>query len=58
MPYAVDNDWFAPRAKPPPRPAALRAELNLDPARPVILFASKLQPRKHADHLLAAFHSP
>jgi glycosyltransferase involved in cell wall biosynthesis len=56
MPYAVDNDWFAARAA-ASDPAALRAELDLDPGRPVILFASKLQPRKHADHLLAAFHS-
>ena len=56
MPYAVDNDWFAARAA-AADPTALRDELNLDPDRPVILFASKLQPRKHADHLLAAFRS-
>jgi glycosyltransferase involved in cell wall biosynthesis len=56
MPYAVDNDWFAARAAAADT-AALRTELQLDPSRPVILFASKLQPRKHADHLLTAFHS-
>jgi glycosyltransferase involved in cell wall biosynthesis len=54
MPYAVDNAWFARRAA-----AAeldpLRRELQLTPDRPVILFASKLQPRKHADHLLEAY---
>jgi glycosyltransferase involved in cell wall biosynthesis len=54
MPYAVDNDWFASRAA-AADPAALRRRLNLDPGRPVILFASKLQPRKHAGQLLAAF---
>jgi glycosyltransferase involved in cell wall biosynthesis len=54
MPYAVDNDGFAARAA-AADPSALRAELQLDPDRPVILFASKLQPRKHADQLLSAF---
>jgi glycosyltransferase involved in cell wall biosynthesis len=57
MPYTVDNEYFASRADAArPHTAALRAELNLAPDRPVILFASKLQPRKHADHLLHAFH--
>jgi glycosyltransferase involved in cell wall biosynthesis len=56
MPYAVDNDYFASRADAArPHTAALRAQLNLVPDRPVILFASKLQPRKHADHLIEAF---
>jgi len=55
MPYAVDNDWFAARAA-AADPTALRAELNLDPTRPVILFASKLQPRKRAADLLTALH--
>jgi glycosyltransferase involved in cell wall biosynthesis len=54
VPYAVDNAWFAARAA-AATPATLRAELQLDPDRPVILFASKLQPRKHADHLIEAF---
>jgi glycosyltransferase involved in cell wall biosynthesis len=56
IPYAVDNDYFASRADAArPHTAALRASLDLAPGRPVILFASKLQPRKHADHLLHAF---
>jgi glycosyltransferase involved in cell wall biosynthesis len=29
--------------------------LELDPARPVILFAGKLQPRKHCGHLMEAY---
>jgi len=33
----------------------VRAELQLTPGRPIILFASKLQARKHADHLLEAY---
>jgi glycosyltransferase involved in cell wall biosynthesis len=56
MPYAVDNDWFARRTEAAvPQAAELRASLKLDPARPVILFASKLQTRKHADHLVTAY---
>ncbi|HEY5056613.1 MAG TPA: glycosyltransferase family 4 protein [Acidobacteriaceae bacterium] len=56
MPYAVDNAYFASRAREAaPRLAALQAELGLDPSRPVILFASKLQPRKHCDHLISAY---
>jgi len=56
MPYAVDNERFQRLS----RLAAdgrelLRAELHLDPERPVILFASKLQTRKHCDHLLQAY---
>jgi glycosyltransferase involved in cell wall biosynthesis len=56
MPYAVDNDYFASRAlKAKDSRAALQAELGLEPGRPVILFASKLQERKHCDQLLEAF---
>jgi glycosyltransferase involved in cell wall biosynthesis len=54
MPYAVDNAWFADRAA-EADVAALRTSLNLDPHRPVILFASKLQTRKHANHLISAY---
>jgi glycosyltransferase involved in cell wall biosynthesis len=58
MPYAVDNSYFASlAAEAAPREAALRAELNLTPGRPVILFASKLQTRKHADHLVEAYRT-
>lgn len=55
MPYAVDNAYFAARAKVADA-APLRAELQLSPHRPIILFASKLQQRKNADHLLEAYH--
>jgi glycosyltransferase involved in cell wall biosynthesis len=54
MPYAVDNAWFAQRTA-AADPSQLRAQLQLTPGRPVILFASKLQTRKHADHLLEAY---
>jgi glycosyltransferase involved in cell wall biosynthesis len=56
MPYAVDNDYFARRAREAEAGrASLQAELGLDPARRVILFASKLQTRKHCDHLIEAY---
>jgi glycosyltransferase involved in cell wall biosynthesis len=58
MPYAVDNTYFAQLEEAAaPREQELRAELRLAPERPVILFASKLQARKHADHLLEAYRS-
>jgi glycosyltransferase involved in cell wall biosynthesis len=58
MPYAVNNEYFAALAEAAaPREQQLRAELGLSPERPVILFASKLQQRKHADHLLEAYRS-
>jgi len=56
MPYAVDNDYFAQRARAAKADrASLQAELGLDPTRPVILFAGKMQPRKHCDHLIEAY---
>ena len=56
MPYAVDNDYFQRRtAEAASGRSALQAELNLDPARPVILFASKLQTRKRCLDLLEAY---
>jgi len=56
MPYAVDNDWFAERiAEAVTKRETFRAELGLEPGRPVILFASKLQPRKRAQDLIRAF---
>ena len=58
MPYAVNNEYFAQLAEvAAAREKELRAELRLDPKRPVILFASKLQARKHADHLLDAYRN-
>ncbi|WP_263409575.1 glycosyltransferase family 4 protein [Terriglobus tenax] len=56
FPYAVDNSYFQQRALPAREGRArLQQEFNLDPSRPVILFASKLQTRKHCDHLLEAY---
>jgi glycosyltransferase involved in cell wall biosynthesis len=56
MPYAVDNHYFQSRSKEALEGrTALRNELRLDPARPVILFASKLQRRKRCTDLLAAY---
>ncbi len=58
MPYAVDNAYFSHRAgEAELTEASLRAELGLKPGRPIILFASKLQTRKHADHLVEAYKS-
>jgi glycosyltransferase involved in cell wall biosynthesis len=56
LPYAVDNAWFQQQCSHAAATrAALQAELSLDPARPVILFASKLQTRKHCDDLVSAY---
>ena len=56
MPYAVDNAYFSQLAqKAKGGRAALQAELGLDPSRPVILFASKLQSRKNCAHLVEAY---
>lgn len=56
MPYAVDNAYFQQRSATAAatRPQ-LRAELNLDPSRPVILYASKLQTRKRCIDLVEAY---
>ena len=56
MPYCVDNEFFASRA----RSAAgqrevLRTKLGLAPGRPVILYAAKFQARKRPGDLLSAF---
>lgn len=56
MPYAVDNDYFRRKSEEAAtRRAELMAEWKIEAGRPVILFASKLQYRKHADHLLEAY---
>jgi glycosyltransferase involved in cell wall biosynthesis len=56
MTYAVDNEFFQSEArKASPRREQLRAELGLEPGRPVILFASKFQPRKRCLDLVEAF---
>lgn len=56
MPYAVDNDFFLNVSKQSGAfQNSLRAELDIHPGAQVILFASKLQQRKHCDHLLDAY---
>jgi glycosyltransferase involved in cell wall biosynthesis len=56
MPYTVDNEFFQREAlKAAPLREQLRAELGLEPGRPVILFASKLQTRKRCIDLVEAF---
>jgi glycosyltransferase involved in cell wall biosynthesis len=58
MPYAVDNHYFQRRSMEARQGrTALRNELRLDGARPVILFASKLQSRKRCTDLLAAYRN-
>lgn len=56
MPYAVDNLYFRSRCKEAREGRAeLQNELKLDPSRPVILFASKLQRRKRCGDLIEAY---
>lgn len=56
MPYAVENSYFQTRSSEArEHRQGLQAELNLDPSRPVILFASKLQSRKRCIDLLRAY---
>jgi glycosyltransferase involved in cell wall biosynthesis len=56
MPYAVDNHYFQSRAEEARTGrTALRDELKLNSGRPVILFASKLQPRKRCGDLIVAY---
>jgi glycosyltransferase involved in cell wall biosynthesis len=56
MPYAVDNDFFQRRAREAaPHREDFRRELGLEPGRPVVLFASKLQTRKRCIDLLDAY---
>jgi glycosyltransferase involved in cell wall biosynthesis len=58
MPYAVDNAFFAERAAAArPNREALRAELGLANGQPVVLYAGKLQRRKHPLALYDAWRS-
>jgi len=58
VPYAVDNSYFQSRcAEATEARTELLQELDLDPSRPVILFASKLQNRKCCADLLEAYLS-
>jgi glycosyltransferase involved in cell wall biosynthesis len=54
--YAVDNDFFRRAcAAASIHREELRSSLHLDPARPIILFAAKLIPRKRCADLLEAY---
>lgn len=54
-PYAVDNAFFQARCQEAaPRREALRAELGIEPGRPVILFCAKLIGVKSPDVLIRA----
>jgi glycosyltransferase involved in cell wall biosynthesis len=56
MPYAVDNDSIQKKSvEARAGRDKLMQELNLVAGRPVILFASKLQRRKHCNDLLEAY---
>jgi glycosyltransferase involved in cell wall biosynthesis len=56
MPYAVDNDFFRTLTKAASmHRESLRAELNFQPGRPVVLYASKFQSRKRPDLLFDAY---
>ena len=56
MPYAVDNDWFRARiAEAAARRDDFRAELGLEPGRPIALFAGKFIARKRPQDLIKAF---
>lgn len=56
MPYAIDNDWFRKQAEAAaPTREDFRAELGLEPDRPVILYAAKFQAYKRPGDLVEAF---
>ncbi len=56
MPYAVDNAHFKRGAELAAQDRErTRAELGIEPGRPIILFAAKLIDRKRPDLLLEAF---
>ncbi|MDE3104141.1 MAG: glycosyltransferase family 4 protein [Acidobacteriota bacterium] len=56
MPYAVDNAYFQHQSElATNHREALRQELGLEPGRPIILFASKLQTRKRCSDLVEAY---
>jgi glycosyltransferase involved in cell wall biosynthesis len=56
MPYCVDNEFFAERAREARASREqLRRELQLGPGNSIILYASKFEPRKRARDLLLAY---
>lgn len=57
VPFTVDNAYFINAAEPYLRDSAgNRAQLGLPTTKPLILFASKLIPRKRSMDLLQAYH--
>lgn len=55
-PYSVDNDYFqSQHEKLKENISDVKMKLSLDPSRQVILYASKLQERKHAADVLDAY---
>jgi glycosyltransferase involved in cell wall biosynthesis len=55
FPYTVDNNRMMQAARmDPAEREAIRARHGLTPGRPAVLFASKFDPRKHADDLVRA----
>ena len=55
VPYTVDNDRFMAAADlTEAERTAVRDRFGLRPGRPVVLFASKLMPRKHPDDVVRA----
>lgn len=56
MPYTVDNHYFQQKANfAQPNRKLLREKLDLEPSRPIILYASKMIARKRAGDLLDAY---
>lgn len=55
MPFAVNNDYFQSRILNPEQAAEFRRREGLEATTPVILFASKMSPRKRAGDLLEAY---
>jgi glycosyltransferase involved in cell wall biosynthesis len=54
--YAVDNEFFqAACANAAKTREEFRASLDLEPGRPIVLFAAKLSPRKRCGDLLDAY---
>ncbi len=56
MPYCVDNEFFAKRAQEAGGLVnQLRSDLQIEAGQPVILYASKFEPRKRPRDLLLAY---
>ncbi|MBK20653.1 MAG: glycosyltransferase [Rhodospirillaceae bacterium] len=53
MPYTIDNQYFSDQAT-AADVSGLRAEFNLEPNRPIILYASKFMGRKRPKDLVEA----